>query len=197
MKPEHDWNGLLYHHCIPIDACQPKIIEPFEHPEEEDIDDPLYIAYRWLKTELGFYPLFLAVGNTEANIRITGYHEQWLKKEPGKNKIDNRALFSFKELPPGAIFNDWNYWGNVVVNNGYKNFQLSDYERRRFFKTSWKTSRWLNAASIDPFKVQLVVPQLDLAAADLISVRNIKTKTELQKRGFTQPIEVRRILVRD
>ena len=196
MKTEHDWSGLLYHHCIPIDVCQPKIIEPFEHPEETDLEDPLYIAYRWLKTELGFYPLFMSVGDTEANIRITGYHEQWLKEEPGKAGMDNRALFSFKQLPPGARFNDWSYWGNSVVNNWYKNYQISEYERRRLFKPSWKIHKWLQAAARDPFKVQLVVPQLNLTTAELISVRNNKTKNELQNRGFTQPIEVRRITVK-
>ncbi len=34
-------------------------------------------AYGWLADRLGFWPLFLAVGETEEDRRVTGYQMQW------------------------------------------------------------------------------------------------------------------------
>ena len=37
-------------------------------------------AYQWLEHEVGFYPLFLAVGGTLDAISMTGYQDQWRRK---------------------------------------------------------------------------------------------------------------------
>jgi hypothetical protein len=187
MNLDHDWSGLLFHHRTPLEYCYPKESVPSVPLEEDGTIDSLHGAYSWLEKEVGYYPLFLAVGEEQDAIYMTGYQHQWRK-----NTEVNYALFSYKDMPPDGNFTDAMIWGNVILNS-YPDYDIPLYLKRHLFKYSWSTTKWIKEARKDPMSAELVVPRLNLASANLISVRNNNTRKELQKRGFTQPIEIRRI----
>lgn len=190
MKLDHDWSDFFFHHARPIEYSFPgEVHQSIPREENGEIDESYHTAFSWMETQVGFYPLFLAVGNEQQALSMTGYQLQWKKSYQSNNSI----LFSFKEKPSNGVFNDWMYWSNVILNSFIPDHDISERDKKHLFKYSWPNSRWIREAKKDPLSVQLVVPKLDLTTADLISVRNNKTKTLLERRGFTQPIEVRRI----
>ena len=158
-------------------------------------------AYDWLEHEVGFYPLFLTVGETIDDITMTGYQNQWRRLlAEGKNyrkyrqtgEIENQVLFSFSDIPSGA-FRDYMNW-HMVLNSEYNNYQIADRARKMVFRPSWGKSDWLRYARRNPHSVQLVVPELDLRKTTRIWVRNIQTQLNLESVGFRN-IEVRRVPV--
>ena len=93
---------LLYHHCIPLEHIVHGELraDPF-HSDPEFKD-----AYAWLAKEVCFHPLFLAVGATEEDIRMTGYQDNWRVRtsswyEDGKLKGKYRRAGGF---PNHALF---------------------------------------------------------------------------------------------
>jgi len=66
---------LQYHHCRSLDSAVYGRVEASPEHADQDFKD----AYSWLEKEVGFYPLFLAVGTTDEDIRMTGYQNQWRK----------------------------------------------------------------------------------------------------------------------
>lgn len=192
---------MLYHHCMNLENVvfgeikgSPKYIDI---PEFKD-------AYLWLEKEVGFYPLFLAVGETEEDIRITGYQNQWRKLlvdrgEKNKNEyrkkgeFPNLGLFSFQDLE--GIFMDYDNW-HLVLNAEHKNYQMTDYEKKLIFKPSFSKAKWLRKARKKSCTVQLVIQKLYLPSADRIWVRNKKTKIKLENTGF-RSVEVKRLLLEE
>ncbi len=177
---------LLYHHCRSLHS----IVYGEVKANPEYPDPYLKDSYAWLEKEIGFYPLFLAVGVTEEDIRMTGYQNQWkrlLSEGPNgkeyrkKGEFPNDVLFSFKNID--GIFMDYNYW-HLVLNANYKNYKMTDYERRLIFKLSWTKSKWLRKAKKSPHSVQLVTQSLHLPDAKRIWVRNQQTKSLLISMGF-------------
>lgn len=192
---------LLYHHCRLLESVSYGEIVADSTYSNPDFKE----AYGWLEKEIGFYPLFLAVGISENDIRMTGYQNNWRrfigteKIEDGKlvrkyrrgGEFPNEILFSFKLVD--GIFMDYDYWHIALNAVGYKDI-ITDHEKRLIFKPSWRKTQWLNKAKYEPHSVQLAAPRLYLPAASLISVRNKSTQLMLKMRGF-QNIEVRRIRV--
>ncbi len=189
----------LYHHCMPLEKVSHGVICP--KPEHSDKD---YInAYRWLEDETGFYPLFLAVGNTDDDFRITGYDDNWRVRtsswfrdgKPGgkyrkKGEFPNHVLFSFSEMD--GVFTDYMSWH--IILNGIHWGEISDYERRLVTKPSWPKSKWLRKIKRGEIAGQLVAPQIDLREAKKVWCRNKKTKKILETMGFTQ-VEIKRVLL--
>ena len=195
---------LQYHHCSDFNN-----ITFGEIKAKPSYSDPDFkSAYLWLEKEIGFYPLFVAVGITEDAIRITGYDAQWARvissKIVGRKKsrtyvqrnvlrrkgeFPNYVLFSFRELE--GVFMDYDYW-HLVLHAGYKNYQMTDYEKRLIFKPSYSELKWLGKARYKP--VQLVTQKLYLPNAERIWTRNNKTKKSLESMGF-ENVEVRRIFL--
>ncbi len=190
------WSGLYYHHARPLIHCSYSTVQ-----QEFDGDDYFEGAYKWLEQELGFYPLFLAVGSTEDDIRMTGYQNQWRRLLAGTDKdtknqqsrnVENMVLFSYKDLPsPNAVFTDYQYW-HIVLNSQHNGYQVTKREKSWIFKSSWSKSDWLRQAKRNPHSVQLVVPSLNITIADQISVRNKVTKRHLEEIGFGN-VEVRKL----
>ena len=188
---------LQYHHCRSLDSVVYGRVEASPEHANEDFKD----AYSWLEKEVGFYPIFLSVGTTNEDIRMTGYQNQWrriLSEGPNgkeyrkKGDFPNDVLFSF--VDSDGTFMDYNYW-HLALNASHKNYQMTDYEKRLIFKQSWPKPRWLKKAkSILP--VQLVTPSLYLPDAQRILVRNQQTKKLLESMGF-ENIEVRRIILEE
>lgn len=154
-------------------------------------------CYEWLEARVGFYPVFLAVGNTDRDIYMTGYPNQWAKWAKGSNQV----LFSFKTLD-NIVYTDYDLW-HVVLNSTYK---LDTHEfgirevgpgaEKQIFKPSWNHSKWKSKAKKYPHSVQAVTETLDLRAADQIRVRSKATKQALIQKGFDEEkIEVFRLPV--
>lgn len=187
---------LQYHHCRSLDNVVYGEIKAY--PEYSDPD--FKGAYFWLKKEVEFYPLFLAVGISDQNIRITGYQGQWkrlLLEGPNgneyrkKGEFPNDVLFSFREVE--GIFMDYFAWHFVL--NAYPKYEITDYEKRQIFKSSWSKSKWLRKARKD-YPVQLVTSTLFLPNAERIWVRNRQTRNLLESMGFKN-VEVRKLLLNE
>jgi len=175
-------------------------IENERKKSKDEFDDFYFKAYEWLESELGFYPLFLAVGETDEDIRMTGYQNQWKrilstgpagKEYRRKGEFPNSVLFSFESVE--GVFMDFEYW-HLALNAGNRNYELSDYEKRLIFKPSWEKSKWLRKAKRDPHSVQIATSSLDLTSARRVCVRNRETEYKLRELGFGN-VEVRRLIL--
>lgn len=187
---------LQYHHCRNLNGVV--YGEVRGHPGY--YDQYFRDAYLWLENEVGFCPLFLAVGVANEDIRMTGYQNQWarlLSKGPDGNiyrkrgGFPNDVLFSFETID--GVFMDYDAW-HLALNADYKQHHMTDYERRLIFKPSWSKARWLRRAHEHPHSVQLVTSSLYLPNAKRLWVRNKTTEALLTSMGFTN-IEVRRLLM--
>ena len=200
---------VLYHHSIDLENVVYGELRPDPTKSERD----LLSAYRWLEEQVGFYPLFLAVGKTDEDIRMTGYYHQWARitgtkfvqmpdgtsvvrnKIRKKGEFPNRVLFSFNDLE--GRFTDYENW-HIILNSidhfTETMYEITDYKRRLVLKPSWPTSRWIRKARNDPCSVQLVVPSLNFPEATRIWVRNKATKRKLEDMEFKN-VEVHRMLV--
>jgi hypothetical protein len=177
---------MLYHHSRDLESVV--FGEVKGNPEFSDPD--FRKAYLWLEKEVGFYPLFLAVGATEEDIKMTCYGDNWIAKTSRKKgEFPNNVLFSFNDVK--GVFTDYQYW-HFILNANNKNYSMTYHEKKLIFKPSWKESDWLRKARKEPHSVQLVAPKLYLPDASRIWVRNNATRSLLNKLGF-QNIEVRRI----
>ncbi len=193
---------LLYHHCRSLDNIVYGLLKPNRQHYDPDYSD----SYLWLEKEVGFYPLFLAVGTKEDDIRITGYDDNWrvrtsYRYEKGKIKglkfrrageFPNLVLFSFEDVK--GIFIDDMLWCHVLGAHWNK-YNITSYDKKRLFKPSWSKSRWLRKALIDPGSVQLVTESLYLPSAKRIYVKNKHTKKLLESKGF-ENVEVKRIILK-
>lgn len=197
IEPKEDRQvNPLYHHARELEYCIYGVVR-----QKRETSKYFYNAYEWLQHEIGFYPLFLAIGETIDDIRMTGYQNQWrrllaegrsYRKYRQKGEIENQVLFSFTDIPVG-VFVDYMNW-HIVLNSEYNNYQITDREKRMIFRTSWGNSDWLSYARHNPHSVQLVVPDLDLREAARIWVRNMQTKKHLERAGF-ENVAVMRIPV--
>lgn len=199
---------LFYYHCRNLESISYEEVKA--NPKYFDSD--LRRGYYWLRREVGFNPLFLAVGNSEEDIRMTGYPNQWnriigteivRRRKDGsyiqknilrkRGEFPNYVLFSFEEVE--GVFMDYGYW-HLVLNAHHKNYNISDYEKRLIFKPSWDKSKWLKKARKEPHSVQLVTRGLYLPDARGIFVRNQGTKDLLEKIGF-ENVKIKRLSVVD
>ena len=190
-------DNLLYHHCRSLEHV---IFGEVKPKPEYDADLFDRKAHLWLEKQVGFYPLFLAVGTAEEDLHMTGYQDNWKRKIGEHNKCSiyrkkgeflNEVLFSFEEVT--GVFMDYLTWF-IALNSEYKNYAVSDYEKRLIFKPSYSKADWLRKASKDPGTVMLVAPSLYLPDAKRIWARNKATKEKLEDMGF-ENVEAKRIAV--
>jgi len=196
---------LKYHHSMDLENIIYGEIKA--HPKYTE-DKDYKKAYLWLEKQIGFYPLFLAVGETEDDIRITGYQGQWAvnigskivgRRKNGtyisknilrkKGEFPNYVLFSFKEVE--GVFIDYDYW-HFALSAAFNNEEITDYEKKLIFKKSWPKSKWLRKTKNKPGTVQLVTSKLYLPDAQRIWVRNKATKKQVEEMGFNN-VEVKRL----
>lgn len=179
---EYDWSGLRFHHSRALQHCRFGTVEQ-DPSTDAELDEKVY---SWVEKVVNFYPIFMAIGETEVDLRMTSYQYQWNRRYPLEYR--NQVLFSYTDIK-GGIYTDYNCWQSVY--NLLNDYPVSEYEKKLIFKSSWRRSDWLRKSKRDPCSVQLLVSSLNLGAADLISVRNQATRRILEKMGF-QNVEVRR-----
>ncbi len=195
---------LIYHHCRSLES----VVFGEVKANPKYFDSYLKEAYFWLTEEVGFYPLFLAVGESEEDIRMTGYQSQWRRvigtKNVGRRKdgtyiqknvlikkgeLSNNVLFSFEDIE--GVFMDYGHW-HLAFSLGSKNYKIRNYENRWIFKPSWNKADWLRKVRKEPCSVQLITSKLYLPDAKRIWVRNKETQNILEKMGF-ENISVKKI----
>lgn len=197
---------LLYHHGRDLES----VIYGEVKPNTRYVEDKWFLgAYKWLEKEVGFFPLFLAVGEDHyKTIAMTGYQDNWRRllsytltdrgRRIGvdyrkKGEFPNKVLFSFDELD--GIFMDFDYWH--IVLNASPDYKIKKKHKRWIFKPFWSKEKWLEKSRRKEWvkwDVQMVVPSLYLPGAKRIWVRNKKTKKYLEETGF-ENVEVRRLKV--
>lgn len=163
-------------------------------------------TYKWLAGLSGFWPLFLAVGETDEDRRMTAYQLQFSRspKSGPRGPIRERVMFSYHHPPPGTVYLDYMNWHiplNSLIEQHGDPHRLAVQLRSRgdqaaVLKRSWPASRWLRYARQNPHCVQAAVPELNLAAADEIWVPNQRIAHALHQQGFPpERITVRRLTV--
>jgi hypothetical protein len=160
-------------------------------------------AYAWLAREVGFWPLFLAVGESDDDRRMTGYQNQWSRSPywapPGRPR--NLVLFSWRQPPAGVVHCCYDHWH--IVLNGVRScggphdlrVELDDPRTTSWvMHRSWSQADWLRYGRRWPGQVQAVAPMLDLATADLVWAPSERAARTLEAMGFPR-VDVRRLRV--
>jgi hypothetical protein len=202
---------FCYHHAVELefvagpgplrpargaDLLRPAAAASAEQPFAVEYE----LAYAWLAERAGFWPLFVAVGESDDDLRMTGYADQWRRAPP--THAQNQVLFSFEDLPDPLVFSDFGLWHIVLMNASAARFlgerTIEPVERvyeRQMLRRPWSRGRWLRYAA-QGYGVQACVPSLDLAAAGRVWCRNQATRRELLRRGFdAERVEARRLRV--
>jgi hypothetical protein len=164
----------------------------------------LEAAYRWLAERIGFWPIFLAVGETAEDRRLTGYQSQFSRRRGWDSfgQPRDQVLFSYTDAPAEVRFVDYINW-HLVLNavhsrdgDPHQPYVELDNSRHQasILRRSWRQSDWLRHARRHPGSVQAMLPQLDLRAADQIWTPNRPVATALHRLGFDPArISVRRL----
>ena len=216
--------NCFYHHCMDLadvtfGEIHPSPVHTFRKLRSYENDpscnsiDHIAVASElvpnwWLEAQVGFYPLFMAVGSTREDVHMTGYANQWRRAITGipdqnskkgyrwvlrkKGEAPNYVLFSYKNPPNDSLrFVDYGFWF-LALNSSHKDYLMTDQERRWIMKPSYKPSDWLRKARKEPHHVMAVIDRLDLRKADRIWVRNEATFNTLIDMGF-KAVRVKRI----
>lgn len=198
--PQHSLREEKYfYHVIDLAAVSRSVLRP----QVQYSDSEWVPAYQWLEQEIGFYPLFLAVGDADAAY-VTGYQNQWRvhiggnmvdgKYEPTKRKageFPNFVLLAFPQSALEGCFTDYPWW-NIVLTDVLCQRSIGPGLYRSLFKKSWSRSQWLRTANRDGHAVQLLVPKLDLTKAAFVWARNKKSAQALRDMGF-ENVSVKRL----
>lgn len=211
--------GLRFHHARDLAGVDHAVVShaPLSRllPEPDcsdgcDPDDDFHTAlwfdaaYGWIAERLGFWPIFLAVGDDDEDRRMTGYQDQWQRRRVGDGEVQrpaSRVLLSWREPPTGVVFMDFNAW-HMVLNSvepapGERHRlrvrPLSAWQERQVWKPSCRTSDWLRGARRN-LSVQAVVGELDLRTADELWCRDQHARQHLIALGFApEAVSVRRL----
>ena len=190
-------NSPLYHHCMPFSQIRFGSITA--NPDYSYSD--FLPAYEWLEQEIGFFPHFLSVGNSETVIRRTGYADNWRVFDHGeftdngyqkfyhkKGEFPNLVLLSF-DYVEGVFIDDLSW--NIAINACMNKKTVSKQEMKMILKPSWNKRRWVRAAENGSHWVDLLTPRLSLDRASRVYVRNQATKKKMERIGFRNILTLR------
>jgi len=216
--PREPGKKPLFHHCASIEVVLRDEIVPSPHwtrsqsllvseemrevrgrPEDKDVDehfaDDEVKPNAWLRDQVGFYPLFLGVGDSLDAVQMTNYPGQWRDVIGGesfdgkwkntrrrKGKFPNYVLLSYEDLP-GVVFLDYDDWF-LILNSSHNDYKITDRERRMVLKPSWRRSDWLRKVRRQPGSVMAVIPRLRPRDALQACVRNEASARLLRDSGF-------------
>ncbi len=168
LSENEPWLGYFYHHRRLISHSPYGIVIP------DRVSDKMRETHEWIESRIGFYPLFLAVGDTKREVSLTGY----------TGHIDP-ALFSFKETPSNGVFIDHEVFLAFFVQGRYALQTLKGYkDPMEMFHRDWSKDEWLKQAKNPNGVVMLATPELDLRKADLITVPNGEGLHKISSLGF-------------
>lgn len=202
-------NDLLLYHALPFEQVRHEAFAPDPSYSEAE-----YLpAYRWLETQVGFFPIFLAIGaeGDEEPLRVTGYQNNWRRLLSYHYDADgtyhytlakagehhNRVLFAFSPDSFETLsYNDYMWW-NIVLTEVTCEREVDKQLWRRLFKPSWNASKWRSLARKDGHGVQVLTNALDLRSAKFVYVRNRATQKALQAQGFENVVVKRLPVERD
>ena len=166
-------------------------------------DTYLLPAYEWLAEQIGFFPHFVSVGNSERALYQTGYQDNWrvwtggdiIQGENRKNyrkkgEFPNLVLLSFDYLE--GVFMDHMSW-HIAINACTNGKSVSTREMKMILKPSWTDRHWLRAA-MKTHSVELLIPEIPLDKAAGVRVRNLSTQKLMEKKGFRN-VKIARIPV--
>jgi hypothetical protein len=172
---------LLYHYALPIKNVRLifKESKGLLIPRPKYSDPDFLPAYQWIQKEVGFFPIFIAIGDSIESIQMTGFQNS-----------PQHVLFSFEDVK--GIFMDYDNW-HIVLNASFNNYQLTPRQKSLIFKYSWQRHDWLRKAIETPHSVQLVAKEINLIRAQRAWIQNPKIKPVLEKLGFLR-IKVKSIL---
>lgn len=156
-------------------------------------------AYRYAAERIGFWPLFLAVGEHPDAQRLTGYDNQFRRAiawgptgttyRPAGGFPDD-VLLSWQSAPAEQlVHSDYDWWccALMCVDHETRAFQaehMGSRAERCIWKSSYAPARWRLLARREPGRVQAMVPQVDLRTADLVRCRSRRTRAMLVGMGF-------------
>ncbi len=194
---------------------------PFERVKYGTIRPALRYTESWLKSpclwlsqELGFYPLFLAVGFKDWQLRMTGYQDQfrrWIGTNAQRQRLyrkkgefPNYVLFSFDETDiVDGVFLDECAWSVFILNPflAKRPEAIKKTDLKMVFKRSLGKADWLRIATTGKYRgyttgVNLIVPALDLIKAKRVWARNQETGQALVSMGFRN-VAVKRLNLPD
>ncbi len=164
-----------------------------EHPHNPD----QIPKYKWLEKEIGFWPLWLAVGSRKAAY-FTRYHYNWtsgygwnekghLDWKPWKNgEAPNRVMFIFEPDTIDGAFIDYSAWldlGAKLIRS--EPSPVEDRLRNRLLLSGMTREEKLRYSYEHPLDLNYVTPGLDLRKAIVVWCRDEETKLKLEKMGFT------------
>lgn len=185
---------------MPLAACSFGSITPSPEMTKRWGDDYYLESYRWLERRLGYWPLFLSVGDNPQALGMTGYQNQWARllsiskhgntyREPGQ--FPSTVLFSFSHLE-NPVFTDYDWWHEPLNDP-----RLEDPSTEtRVMSPQRSRELWLRKARERPGTVQAHVRSLDLRRADRIWCRSQQARRHLRNLGFpAERVEVHRLPV--
>lgn len=200
----------MYYHSIPLKNIRYGWLTA--HPRYSD--KSFQNAYLWLERYIGYYPLFLAVGNDattpyemtgfNANFktRITGYGKKQQKPVNCRNPdpLPNMVLFRFERSAFETLhYQDYDAWYGILTTYGFDatEEEWNSPQRIRFirrlspviFKHQWSEELWLEKVRKKPGTVQAITPAVDLRLASRIYCKNRKTMEYLRRLGFQSLIK--------
>lgn len=139
-------------------------------------------AYKHIEHEVGYHPMFMAVGQDPFCFITTGYTSNYSQETE-----EPEILFSYQKKPGQGSYQSITWW-NIIFNEIWRTkdpYNVSNGYYKSAWKKSWTESKWLQYAQQDGVgDVQYIIPQLDLTQATCIWVPNIEAKEELIDKGF-------------
>jgi len=210
--------SLSFHHCRSVAHVKRGVVEPVRATTFMTAPDcaaaggcdwsddwhsalALEAAYEWLAVRIGFWPLFVAVGDSDDARRVSGYQLQWRRAEIAARagQPPSKVLLSWSDQPARAVFTDYTEW-HIVMNSVREiggdphrlRVKINKAAEASILRPKWDRDRWLrHARGAD---VQAAVPQLDLATADELWAPNLRAARMLRDLGFpTDRVWVRRL----
>jgi len=125
-------------------------------------------GFRWLIRELGFNPVFLAVGSFNTTRLMMD------------NAFGNKDVYFSFTAPPAGVFSDYRQWERILLFKGNE-----DELHELVFRPGYTLEDWIRKAWDYPRSVQYMTPSLDLRQATTVRARLPHQVKELGGMGFS------------
>lgn len=123
---------LTYHHSRPLETVIFDVVRQKRAEGDNDQSQHDRESFEWLEKQIGFYPLFMSVGRTHIDLKMTAYWYQFRNNPNYRFEEDRRnaVLFSFRDQPPGGVYTDYPNWDAMYLMNPPHEHRDQDKLRR-------------------------------------------------------------------